>query len=70
MIIMNLSVPMKFRLRSDGYFNLPIMFLSLRKLWPQVVQWQHLALVRQVEVETLIVVESLEIVEPLEVVEI
>jgi hypothetical protein len=39
MIIMNLGVPMKFKLRSDGYISLPIMFLSLMKLWPQMVQW-------------------------------
>jgi hypothetical protein len=35
-IIMNSGVPMKFRLRSGGYIGLPIMFLSLQKLWPQV----------------------------------
>jgi hypothetical protein len=29
MTIMNLGVPMRFRLKSGGYIGLPIMFLSL-----------------------------------------
>jgi hypothetical protein len=45
MIIMSLSVPMKFRLRNGGYIGLPIMFLSLGKLWPQAIQHQLLALI-------------------------
>jgi len=47
MTIMSLSVPMKFRLRSGGYIGLPIMFLSLRELWSQVVQHQFLALINK-----------------------
>jgi hypothetical protein len=47
MIIMSLGVPMKFRLRSGGYIGLPIIFLSLRELWPQVVQHQFLALINK-----------------------
>jgi hypothetical protein len=56
MTIMNSDMPMRFILRSGGYIDLPIMFLSLGELWPQVVQWQLLALVWQVEVEVPMVV--------------
>jgi hypothetical protein len=45
-IIMNLCMPMKFKLRNGGYIGLPIMFLSLRELWPQLVQWQLLTLIQ------------------------
>ncbi len=45
---------MIFRLRSGGYIGHPIMFLSLGQLWPQVVQQQLLALIRQVEVKMLV----------------
>ncbi len=65
MIIMNLGVPMRFRLRSDDYIGLQIMFLSLRKLWPQVVQQQLLTLFQQVEVP--LAVEPLQVVELLRV---
>jgi len=34
MIIMSLSMPMKFRLKNDGYIGPPIMTLSLGGLWP------------------------------------
>jgi len=37
MIIMNLGVPVIFKLKSGIYINLPIMFLSLGELRPQVV---------------------------------
>jgi hypothetical protein len=41
---MSLSVPMRLRfnnlIRSGDYIGLPIMFLSLEELWPQVAQ-QH-----------------------------
>jgi hypothetical protein len=43
MTIMNLNVPMKFKLRSGSYIGLPIMFLSLGELLPQAVQQQFLA---------------------------
>jgi hypothetical protein len=46
MTIMSSSMPMKFKLRSDSYIGVPIMFISLKELWPQVVQRQLLALVR------------------------
>jgi hypothetical protein len=36
------SVPMRFRLKNGDYIGLPIMFLSLGELWPQVVQRQLL----------------------------
>jgi hypothetical protein len=42
MIIMKLGVPMRFKLRNGSYTDLPIMFLSLGELWPQVVQWPFL----------------------------
>ncbi len=48
MTIMNSGVPMRFRLKSGSYIGLPIMFLSLRKLWPQVVHRQFPALIWQV----------------------
>jgi hypothetical protein len=54
---------MKFKLRSGDYIGLLIMFLSLGELWPQVVQWQLLALIQQMEMEVLAVVEPLEMVE-------
>jgi hypothetical protein len=47
MIIMSSGVPMKFKLKSGGYIGLLIMFISLRELWPQVMQLQLLTLVRQ-----------------------
>jgi hypothetical protein len=37
---------MIFILKSGNYINLQITFLSLGELWPQVVQWQLLALIR------------------------
>jgi len=37
MIIMSLNVPMKFRLKSGDYINLPIMFLSLGDFVPPSV---------------------------------
>jgi hypothetical protein len=66
MIIMNLGVPMRFRLRSDDYIGIQIMFLSLRKLWPQVLQQQLLALFQQVEMP--LAVKPLQVVELLRVV--
>jgi hypothetical protein len=45
---------MIFRLRSGNYIGRTIMFLSLRGLWPQVVQQQLLALIWQVDVEMLV----------------
>jgi hypothetical protein len=70
MTIMNSNVPMKFRLKSGSYIGLPIMFLSLGELWPQMVQWQLLALVQRVVAKTPVVVEPPKMVEPLEVVEL
>jgi hypothetical protein len=63
MILMSLGVPMIFILNSGGYIGFPIMFLSLRELWPQVVQQQLLALIWQVEMEVPMVMESLKVVE-------
>ncbi len=60
---MNSNVPMKFKLKSGGYIGLPIMFLSLKELWPQVVLRQLLALVRQVEAKMPVVMEPLKVVE-------
>ncbi len=60
---MYLNVPIRLKLRSGNYIGLPIMFISLGELWPQVVQQQLLALVRQVEIEMLMVMEPLEVVE-------
>jgi hypothetical protein len=54
---------MRFKLKSGGYIGLSIMFLSLQELWPQVVQWQLLALVQQMGAEVAIVMEPLEVVE-------
>jgi hypothetical protein len=65
MTIMNSNMPMKLKLKSGAHIGLPIMFLSLGKLWPQLVQWQFLALVRQVEAKMPLVVEPLEVVEQL-----
>jgi hypothetical protein len=48
MTIINLDLPMKFRLKSDAYIDLSIMFLLLGKLWLQMVQRQLLTLVQQV----------------------
>ncbi len=59
---MNSGVPMKFKLKSGSCIGLPIMFLSLRGLWPQVVQKQLLALVWQVEAKMSVVVEPPEVV--------
>jgi hypothetical protein len=56
-------MPMKFKLRNGGYIGLPIMFLSLRELWPQLVQWQLLTLIQQVGVEVLVIVEPPKVVE-------
>jgi hypothetical protein len=68
MTIMNLSVSMRFKLNSGIFIGLPIMFLSLRELWPQVMQWQFLILVWQVEMETLMAMEPSKEVELLGVV--
>ncbi len=57
---MSLSMLMKLRLRSGGYIDNPIMFLSLGGLWPQLVQQQFLALIWQMEMP--MVVEPLEMV--------
>jgi hypothetical protein len=57
---MNLSMPMKLRLKSGDYIDHPIMFLSLGGLWPQVVQQQFLTLIWQMEMQ--MVVEPLEMV--------
>jgi hypothetical protein len=46
-------ITMIFRLKSGGYIGRLIIFLSLRRLWPQVVQQQLLALIWQVEAEML-----------------
>ncbi len=43
---------------------------SLRELWPQVVQWQLLTLVWQVEIKAPMVMEPPKMVEPLEMVEV
>jgi hypothetical protein len=51
------------QVKECGYTNFPIMLLSLKELWFQVVQWQFLALVWEVEVEVPMVVEPLEVVE-------
>jgi hypothetical protein len=64
MTIMNLDVPIRFKLRSGGYIGLPIMFLSLRELLPQAVQRQFLVVVRLIVVK----MEPLEVVELLGVV--
>jgi hypothetical protein len=57
---------MRFRLKNGGYIGLPIMSLSLRELWPQVMQ-QLLALVWQMEVETQVIVGPPKVVELSEV---
>jgi hypothetical protein len=36
MIIMSIGVPMKFKLKSDGYIGPPIMILSLGGLWSPI----------------------------------
>jgi hypothetical protein len=53
---MSLGVPIIFKFTSGDYIGLPIMFLSLGELRPQVVQRQLLALVWQVETEMPMVV--------------
>ncbi len=65
---MSLGVSMRFKLKSDDIIGLLIMFLSLRELWPQVMQWQFVTLIWQVEMETLVAIEPLEVVELLGVV--
>jgi hypothetical protein len=52
MIIMNSGMFMRFKLKTGDYIGVPIMFLSLGELWPQMpVQWLVLTLVQQVEAE-------------------